>query len=313
MLRTPGLPTLGGLQLWADVAWRCGWRVQELPGGGRGRLLDPSGRARAFGPPRELLAELDRRVPRAAARGSRPLVVFLHGMGRTRVSFAGLARALTDDGFACARLTYPSTRRSVAEHADWLEGLMERFADEGVAPRVHFVTHSLGAVVLRASLGRGAAWRERLPVGRAVLLGPPNQGSRLAERLHRLAPYRWLYGATGQDLVPERVRPLPALDLPTRVVAGARGDGRGWNPFLPGDDDGIVALDETPLDGAEHHVVRGLHAFLASVAPAVALTRDFLASERPHRVRPVLRAASAERTAPLPRSGSATPGPRPRP
>lgn len=274
------LPTAGGAQLWSDVRWREGWRIQEHLGTGHFRLLDPRNVRRAWGAREACLAELDRRVPRAAAPDGRPLVVLIHGMGRTRVSFGRMRRELADAGWRAARLSYPSTRRSIEEHARWLETVLEGMIEDGQALEVHFVTHSLGGIVVRAALARNGAWRERLRVGGMVMLGPPNQGSSFAGRLAHLRAFRWLYGDTGVGLVPEEVRRIPPPDCPFLIVAGNRGSGRGWNPLLEGEDDGVVTVEETRMAGAAGHlVVYGIHAFLPSHRAAIAATLEFLARQ----------------------------------
>lgn len=273
------LPTLGGSQVWADQRWRDGRRLQTNVLTGHARLLDPDNVRRAWGDPDACLAALDLRVPRRAPppAGERPLVILLHGMGRTRVSFRRMQAGLEEAGWRCARLSYPSTRRSIAEHAAWLEEVLAALAADGQARSVAFVTHSLGGILVRATMARAGPWRAALQVERVVMLGPPNQGSGLAGRLAGVRMFRWLYGETGVGLVPDAVRGLPAPDAPFLVIAGSRGDARGWNPLLPGDDDGVVAVAETRLEGAAGHVtVRSIHAFLAAHREAIARTIAFL-------------------------------------
>lgn len=273
------LPTIGGAQLWADVRWRDGWRLQENVVTGHARLLDPQNVRRAWGDSAACLAEFDLRVPRRAPplAGERPLVILLHGMGRTRVSFGRMKDALEEAGWRCARLSYPSTRRSIPEHTEWLEGVLAALAEDGQARSVSFVTHSLGGILVRSALGRGGPWREALAVERLVMLGPPNQGSAFAGRLAGVRMFRWLYGETGTGLVPSEVQLIPGPDVPFLIIAGARGTAGGWNPWLPGDDDGVVALQETYLSGASgHHVVRSIHAFLATHKDVIAHTQAFL-------------------------------------
>ena len=273
------LPTLGGAQLWADVRWRDGWRLQENVLTGHARLLDPHNLRRAWGDAAACLAEFDARVPRRTPPtvDERPLVILLHGMGRTRVSFGRMKDALEADGWRCARLSYPSTRRSIPEHAAWLEGVLAALAEDGQAQRVSFVTHSLGGILVRAALARGGSWRTTLGVERLVMLGPPNQGSAFADRLAGNRVFRWLYGETGPGLVPAEVQLIPPPDVPFLIIAGARGSARGWNPWLPGDDDGVVALQETHLPGASgHQVVRSIHAYLAAHKDVIAQTQAFL-------------------------------------
>lgn len=272
-------PTVGGAQLWADARWRAGWRIQEHVGTGHCRLLDPKNVRRAWGSYEACLGELNALVPcdNSGAPDARPLVVLLHGMGRTRVSFGRMKQDLEAAGWRTARLSYPSTRRSIEEHAVWLERIVQRLAEDRQATEVFFVTHSLGGIVVRATLARQGAWRQQVGVRGMVMLGPPNQGSSFANRLASLKVFRWLYGDTGVGLVPEEVRLIPPPDCPFLIVAGARGDGRGWNPLLIGEDDGVVTVAETHLDGAAgHRIVRSLHAFLPSHRDAIAMTLEFL-------------------------------------
>lgn len=275
------IPTAGGAQLWADARWREGWRIQQHVGTGHCRLLDPRNVRRAWGSYEACLAELNAVVPPpAAVPAGRPLVVLLHGMGRTRVSFGRMRKELEAEGWRTARLSYPSTRRSIAEHTAWLESVLLGLVEDRQATAICFVTHSLGGIIVRSTLARQGAWRPGLGVTGMVMLGPPNQGSSFAHRLSGWKLFRWLYGDTGVGLVPEEVRLIPPPDCPFLIVAGARGDGRGWNPFLVGEDDGVVTVEETRMEGAVNHlVVRSLHAFLPSHRAAIAATIEFLSAQ----------------------------------
>jgi hypothetical protein len=65
------------------------------------------------------------------------------------------------------------------------------------------------------------------------------------------------------------------------VVAGTRGDGVGYNPLLPGDDDMTVSLASAQLDGAEDTlIVRGVHTFVMVQPEVVAGTIRYLATGR---------------------------------
>jgi hypothetical protein len=39
------------------------------------------------------------------------------------------------------------------------------------------------------------------------------------------------------------------------IIAGGKSDGKGYNPLLPGDNDGIISVDTTQLAGARDFVV----------------------------------------------------------
>lgn len=274
------MPTFGGFQFWGDLHWREGWRIQQHCETGHFRLLDRKGLRRAWGSYAACLMELRAKAP-APPTEARPMVVLLHGMGRSPHSFAGMRKGLAERGWEVATLNYPSLRRSLHELARQVQTWLSRL--EGVN-EVHFATHSLGGVVLRAAMeGLPAGkhdddavppWSATPQIGSAVMIAPPSHGSALADRLNHHRAYRWLYGDVGQVLLTGELADLPLPTFRFAVVAGARGEKDGWNPLIPGDDDGVVGVAETLLEGAEEHVVlsgpKAVHAFVMNHPEAIA-------------------------------------------
>lgn len=200
-------------------------------------------------------------------------VVLLHGLGRTPLSMTGMALAARKRGFRVINWHYASKRLSIAENA-------EAFARE-VAPRlagatrVHFVTHSLGGIIVRRFLATHA-----LPnLGRVVMLAPPNRGSEVADVLRRsrmlarITPVREL--GTSADSVPLA---LPAATFPVGVIAGSRSHiplFARWMHHVP--NDGVVAVERTKLDGMTDFVVLPrTHTFLPWSPDAIRQTFAFL-------------------------------------
>jgi hypothetical protein len=111
------------------------------------------------------------------------------------------------------------------------------------------------------------------------MLAPPNQGAALAERNRDFPPFRWLYGRAADELQPPRVADLPPPPdtCETLSLGGGTGDGRGYNPVIRGDDDGVVALDETPLPGLDPEFVGGVHSTLQWRDDVLARAAGFLA------------------------------------
>ncbi len=273
-------PTLGGKQYWGDRYWYGGWRIQQNAETGHCRLLDLRDVRRAWGTYEACRTALERARLEGRVRAPRPhLVVLLHGLGRAKATMDPLRLALEEKGYSVAALSYPSTRRGIAEHVDQIEAVL---ADVEGVERISFVTHSLGGIIARGLLGRpSAAWRERMTPYRLVMLAPPNRGARLAEIASELELPRAILGPCIEGLVGGAATLSPAVDIPFGIIAGARGDSRGWNPFIEGDDDGIVGVEETKLTGCtEFLTLRRFHTFIMRDATAIRAVQCFLAGGR---------------------------------
>lgn len=271
------LPTLGGRQLWADRHWFAGWRVQQHAWTGHARLLDSHNVRQAWGSLAACEAALqEAREKHGLSLASDRVAVLVHGLGRSRASMSELAQALEGQGWAVMDMGYPSTRRSLDEHAAQLGGLLDHLAADG-ARRVDFVTHSLGGIVVRSALARKDAWRTQLDIGRLAMLAPPSQGSSLAQALKDFVPFRMIMGEVGPELALDEAGAVPAPECRFGVVAAQRGDGGGWNPLLKGEDDGVVTVEETKLEGMEDFLlVRGLHTFVMDKPEVVAAVLQYL-------------------------------------
>ena len=114
--------------------------------------------------------------------------------------------------------------------------------------KIHFVTHSLGGILVRAYL----AEHEPPNLGRVVMLAPPNKGSEFVDVLGRTAPFRWALGPTAVELgtepdsLPNR---LPTPDYEVGIIAGTRSINPLGGLVVPGESDGTVSVSSTRLHG----------------------------------------------------------------
>lgn len=213
-------------------------------------------------------------------------VVLLHGLGRTRCSMARLASELQRDGYRVLNLSYPSRTKSLEALAtEWLPEQLRRIpAGAGEAGRVHFVTHSMGGILVRLWLRECGAPAN---LGRVVMLAPPNAGSEVPDRFAGFAPFRWFTGANGRRLttaaeaLPRALGPWPAATSDLGVIAGDR----ALNPLLaswvPKPNDGKVSVATTHLAGeTDHVVVPYSHTWLAWRSGVIAHVKTFLREGR---------------------------------
>ena len=208
-------------------------------------------------------------------------VVLLHGLARTSISMNKMERELAAAGYLTANIDYPSRDHTVEELAALAvpEGIAACRAREGV-DTIHFVTHSLGGILLRQYL----AENELPELGRVVMMGPPNQGSAAVDELRDVPGFDWLNGPAGRQLgkgdnsLPLKLGPA---NFELGVIAGNRTIDPITSAVLENPDDGRVSVEDTKLDGmADFVVVEHSHAFMMRMRRTIELTKAFLAEGR---------------------------------
>jgi hypothetical protein len=113
------------------------------------------------------------------------------------------------------------------------------------------------------------------------MLGTPNSGSEIADRLRHFRAYRAFFGPAGQQLGTQRDAVInalfPPVDYSVGIIAGNRSIDPVAGTMLPKPHDGRVSVENTKLDGmADHVVVAASHPWLVRNAVAVEQTIAFL-------------------------------------
>ena len=187
-------------------------------------------------------------------------VLLLHGLGRTARSMALLGRRIERAGFATVSVDYPSTCHAIETLArDFVYPAFERAARNGP---VHFVTHSLGGVLVRA-----LAAEHGIPdTSRVVMVAPPNAGNELADLFHDRWPLDRLCGPALTELQTEPegiVARLGPIDFELGVIAGDRNMYPGLGRVLGSPNDGRVSVASTKVEGmTDFAVVHAGHALI---------------------------------------------------
>ncbi len=278
------LKTLGGQQFWTDVVYVGGWKLQRNEMDKHFRLIDPKSYRHAWGSYEGCKNVLDRKIAEGEATQIKgEVVILLHGLMRSRRSLNKLAKYLqVEGGFKVIPFEYASSRADIASHAKALHSVLEGLGPD--VTKIHFVGHSLGNIVVRHLLGDikndddGSKLNARF--GRMVMMGPPNQGSRMARVLKNSLTFTALSGVSGVQLSTTWGLVEPQLATPEfdfGIIAGGQENSRWSNFVLKGPDDYSVSLDETKLVGARDLMVKPLvHSTMMNQPEVIEATLKFL-------------------------------------
>lgn len=198
----------------------------------------------------------------AAQASSSPAehVVLLHGLARTSDSMSKLEKFLSKHGYLVLNIDYPSRKHQISELAEMVRE--EVVSKTGAAGKIHFVTHSMGGIVLRF-----IQQNDPLPnLGRVIMLSPPNHGSEVVDTLGGLWLFRAINGPAGRQLgTDENSMPkqLDEVDFELGVITGDRSINWINSLIIPGKDDGKVSVESAKVEGAiDFLVVHVSHPFI---------------------------------------------------
>jgi len=163
-----------------------------------------------------------------------------------------MASTLEDRGYQVANINYPSRHHTVEDLSlsaigEALEICNTGF-DEHQTRKIHFITHSMGGILLRYYLAHHTIRN----LGRAVMIAPPNQGSEIVDRLGTMPGFQLFNGPTGMQLGTDEnsiPRTLGPVNFPVGIIAGSRSINPLLSMNLPKPNDGKVSVESTKVKG----------------------------------------------------------------
>jgi triacylglycerol lipase len=195
--------------------------------------------------------------------------------------------ALEDTGYSVLNCAYSSRKQPIELLS---EGSIGSAVEQCIAKynpqHLHFVTHSMGGILLRYYLSQHSLKR----LGRVVMLGPPNAGSELVDRLSGFQLFDLINGPAGKQLGTEASslpNSLGPVDYEVGIVAGSKNLNPLSSLIIPGEHDGKVSTKSTRLKGMSDFIVLPYsHSFMMNRPAVIEQTKHFLAKGQFHHQAP---------------------------
>ncbi|TRY30097.1 esterase/lipase family protein [Aliiglaciecola sp. M165] len=175
------------------------------------------------------------------------VVILLHGLWRDASAMRPVETFLTAQGYQVHNLSYPSTEFPIETLvSDILKPAVDAI-NLGSDQKLHFVTHSMGGILVRYYLKHN----QPANLGRVVMIAPPNQGTELANLFKDSDWVDVRRGPAVEQLSNAEsswVRQLGEVNFELGIIAGNYNTNWITDWILPGDDDGVVTVESTKVD-----------------------------------------------------------------
>lgn len=187
----------------------------------------------------------------------------------------GVAEYLHEEGFETVNVPYASFRKPLDEIVSDVAEVI------GESEKVtHFVTHSMGGIVVRLLADR----HPELVTGKIVMLAPPNQGSEIIDWLSDSFVGHWALGPGGMAMSTGRTpHEVPGFSERNEVVVimGENSPMPLFRSFLDEENDGIVSVEKGKVEGmSEFRVRAGDHTFIMGEPEIQAEVAEVLKEDR---------------------------------
>jgi len=162
-----------------------------------------------------------------------------------------LESELLKGNFTVINVKYPSREHTIERLAE--EAITPALGKCPLAERINFVTHSLGGILVRQYTSNHVIAR----LHRVVMLGPPNKGSEVVDKLGNFPGFHFVNGdaglqlGTGELSVPNK---LGNANFDVGIIAGTKSINWILSTLIPNTDDGKVSVERTKLDGMNDHI-----------------------------------------------------------
>jgi hypothetical protein len=204
-------------------------------------------------------------------------VYILHGYGGSLIQMDKICKELKHEGYETDNYTYPGFTESIDSigHDLFVKVKQENY------DTVSFVTHSMGALVVR-SMYKYLDTNKHFPfIYRFIMLAPPNKGTEVAD-FFSSSSFKSILGPNVTLMRTDSNSYAIKLPIPTcevGLIVGIKGKKPWFNPFMTDDNDGTVTMKSAIL-GNEKEIatVKSMHILMPLKKKVVALVIRFMKS-----------------------------------
>ena len=189
-------------------------------------------------------------------------IILIHGLARTSRCMNKAASLLTAYGYDVININYPSQKNKISELVSLYIHPAIKNCETKAYRQIHFLTHSMGGIILRYYL----ATHSIKNLGKTVMLAPPNQGSEVVDKIGHLRLFYLLNGPAGRQLGTDKdsiPMQLGKLNFEAGIITGYRSINPLLSLLIPGKNDGKVAVERAKIKGMKDFLlVPSTHAFI---------------------------------------------------
>lgn len=203
-------------------------------------------------------------------------VYIIHGHGGNRLLMNKITKHVQKEGYAVENFGYLSFSEDIVS-------VSERLYNKIIAENydtISFVTHSMGALIVRNLYKRIEKSNCFPAIHRIVMIAPPNNGTPVADYFYPSKFWRFILGKNAIHLTTEDnsgANALPIPDCEIGLIFGIKGSKIGYNPFLKADNDGYIVPEHAML-GIEKDIayIKAGHTSITQKSETVKLVINFL-------------------------------------
>lgn len=204
-------------------------------------------------------------------------VYLIHGYGSSTLLLNSIENYLKKNGFVTVNYSYSSIRDDIRKTG---HDLYDRIKQDRI-DTVSFVTHSMGALIMRALLTYSIKDSSFPVIYRIVMITPPNHGTELADFFSSSALFKFFLGPNVENMRTDSNSLANRLPVPLKsqvgIIAGERDDSTGYNPFIKGNNDGYLTPDEAKLSvEKDFRIIYQSHTMITQSREARRLVLSFL-------------------------------------